>query len=105
MIWNPFECLEKMRRFVNVRTQDFIMMRIEKYIKLNLDQGRKIMITFLPRDTDYGNRQADVLGKSTKTIQTLTIHFSSRCQKRILARCLWYSIQTNSSQILRRIKQ
>ena len=52
-----------MQRFVNTRPNDFIMLKIEKYIKLNLNQGRAVMITFLPRELDYGNRQADALGK------------------------------------------
>ena len=56
-----------MQRFVNTRPNDFIMLKIEKYIKLNLNQGRAVMITFLPRELDYGNRQADALGKYTVT--------------------------------------
>ena len=62
-LWNPFQCLQKMKRFATVRPNDYIMIKIEKYLKMNLDQGRAVMITFLPRDEDYGNRQADALGE------------------------------------------
>ena len=47
----------------------FIITQIEKYIKMNLDQGRTVMITFLRRDLDFGNRQADVLGKFADIMQ------------------------------------
>ena len=56
-----------MKKFGAGTPDDYIMIQIEKYIKLNLDQGRTVMITFLPRDEDYGNRQADALGDYTKT--------------------------------------
>ena len=65
---NPFECLKKMKKLVTIPPEDYIYIKIEMYIKLNLDQGRAVMITFLPRDEDYGNRQADALGESAKNL-------------------------------------
>ena len=69
---NLFECLKKMKKLVTIPPEDYIYIKIEMYIKLNLDQGRAVMITFLPRDEDYGNRQADALGESAKKF---IIHF------------------------------
>ena len=65
---NLFECLKKMKKLVTIPPEDYIYIKIEMYIKLNLDQGRAVMVTFLPRDEDYGNRQADALGESAKNL-------------------------------------
>ena len=44
----------------------YIISQIVKYITINLDQGHAVMITFLRRDLEKGNRKADQLGKLTK---------------------------------------
>ena len=46
----------------------FIMEKIEKYLEMNLDQGRRVMVTFVRRDKEKGNTQADVYGKLTKIL-------------------------------------
>ena len=60
---NPFECVKKIKKLGTVSSDDYIMIEIKKYIEMNLNQGRSIMITFVRRDLEKGNQQADVLGK------------------------------------------
>ena len=63
MALNPFECVKKIKKLGTVSSDDYIMIEIKKYIEMNLNQGRSIMITFVHRDLEKGNQQADVLGK------------------------------------------
>ena len=34
---------------------------IGRYKRINLNEGREVMITFVLKDPDYGNRQANAL--------------------------------------------
>ena len=58
---DSLECVKKMKRTEEQGSNDYIMQLISKYIRFNLDEGRGIIVTFVPRDTDYGNKQADAL--------------------------------------------
>ena len=35
-----------MKRFATVRPNDYIMIKIEKYLKMNLDQGRAVVLFY-----------------------------------------------------------
>ena len=70
---NPLKCLKKMQDLNRYSRYDFIMLKIQKYLKLNFDQGRCVMVTFLHRDLDYGNRQADAYGKLTENLVNFTL--------------------------------
>ena len=55
------QCVTKIKKCVTIPSNDYIMQLISRYIWKNLSEGREVMITFVPRDSDYGNRQADAL--------------------------------------------
>ena len=55
------QCVTKIKKCVTIPSNDYIMQLISRYIWKNLFEGREVMITFVPRDSDYGNRQADAL--------------------------------------------
>ena len=55
------QCVLKIKKLVTKPSNDYIMQLIGKYIWKILCDGRDVMITFVPRDSDYGNRQADAL--------------------------------------------
>ena len=55
------QCVLKIKTLQAKPTNDYIMQLIGKYIWKILCDGRDVMITFVPRDSDYGNRQADAL--------------------------------------------
>jgi len=58
---DSLQCLLKMKKLVIVPSNDYIMQLIWKYMKINLSEGRSVMVTFVRRESDYGNRQADAL--------------------------------------------
>ena len=64
-------CLSKIKQLETIPENNYIMQLIAKYIRINLHEGREIMITFVPRDADYGNRQADALGNMVKLPTTI----------------------------------
>ena len=55
------QCVLKIKTLQAKPSNDYIMQLIGKYIWKNLCEGREVMITFVPRDSDYGKRQADAL--------------------------------------------
>ena len=55
------QCVLKIKTLQAKPSNDYIMQLIGKYIWKNLCEGREVMITFVPRDSDYGNKQADAL--------------------------------------------
>ena len=55
------QCVSKIKKCATTPSNDYIMQLISRYIWKNLSEGREVMITFVPRNSDYGNRQADAL--------------------------------------------
>ena len=55
------QCVSTIKNLEIKPSNDYIMQLISRYIWKNLSEGREVMITFVPRDSDYGNRQADAL--------------------------------------------
>ena len=55
------QCVSKIKKWETIPSNDYIMQLIGRYIRINLYEGREVMITFVPRDSDYGNKQADAL--------------------------------------------
>ena len=55
------QCVLKIKTLEAKPSNEYIMQLIGRYIRINLYEGREVMITFVPRDSDYGNRQADAL--------------------------------------------
>ena len=72
--FNPLKCLQQMQNYIIYKTSDdYIMAKIEEYLKMNLDQGRRVMVTFVPRDKEKGNTQADGYGKPTEISVDFTL--------------------------------
>ena len=48
-----------------------ILKKIWEFIQLNLSRNRTVMFTFQPRNTNYGNEQADGLGKCLEMLMKI----------------------------------
>ena len=59
---DSLECVKRIKKSeAEGFSKDYIVQLISKYIWLNVNEGRGVMVTFVPRDSDYGNSQADAL--------------------------------------------